>query len=123
MATAQQRRRKMEKIIWTIESSDPHDFCFANCIAVTTCIADDKFEFDSFEEAVACIPQLQAENPDLDYAVQPRNKLNHGTGSCEDTRRRCFAGRITKEADANGCTVTDYVRKTIGDYREKASLA
>jgi hypothetical protein len=100
------------RTIWTIDSSDPHEFCYANCIAVSTCFVDDKYEFDSFEEAVACIPQLQAKNPDLDYAVTPREKLNHGYGSCEDSRRRFFPGRITAEAKANSCTVTDWVRKT-----------
>jgi hypothetical protein len=106
------------KTIWMIESSDPHEFCYANCIAVTMCVANSKHEFDSFEEAVACIPQLQAKNPDWDYWVSPRKKLNHGYGSCDDARCQFFAGRITAEAKANGCTATDWVRKTEGDYRE-----
>jgi hypothetical protein len=54
------------KTIWIIEGSDPHEFRYANCIAVTMRVANDKYEFDSFEEAIACIPQLQAKNPDED---------------------------------------------------------
>lgn len=106
------------KTIWMIESSDPREFCYANCIAVTMCVAGSKHEFDNFEEAVACIPELQAENPDLDYWISPREKLNHGYGPCDDTRHRFFAGRINVEAKANGCTVADWVHKTKGDCRE-----
>jgi hypothetical protein len=87
------------KTIWMIESSDPREFCYANCIAVTMCVAGSKHEFDNFEEAVACIPELQAENPDLDYWISPREKLNHGYGPCDDTRHRRYPPPIFCRTD------------------------
>src|SRR5262245_15892650 len=105
------------RTVWTIESSDPREFCYASCIAVTPCIVDDRYEFDSFEKAVTYIPQLQAKDPDLDFPVDPHRKLRHGYASSNDARRKFFPGRITAGARANGCLVSDWVHKTIGDYR------
>jgi hypothetical protein len=103
-----------EMIVWTIESSNPHEFTEANCIAVVTRVADDKIEFDSFEEAVACVPKLQAENRDWDFSVGPWEKLRSGYAHCDDDRRRFFPGRLTTEAKANGLDVADWVRSKFG---------
>jgi hypothetical protein len=98
--------------ICMIESSDPREFQVANCIAVVMRVADGKHEFASLEEAVACIAKLQAKDPDLDYSVTPYEKLDHGYGGLKnDAGYRFFAGRLSKEAAANGCAVSDWVRR------------
>jgi hypothetical protein len=98
--------------IWTIEASDPREFRVAHCIAVTMRCVDGKYEFDSLEEAVACVPKLQTENPDLDYSVTPYEKLNHRRAGLKgDAGYRFFAGRLSREAAANGCDVWDWVRR------------
>jgi hypothetical protein len=99
--------------IWMIEGSDPRDFRYGGCAAVTPCVANAQIEFNSLEEAVACIPKLQAKNPDWDYFVGPYEKLAHGYGGLKSDAgdRRFFAGRLSKEAAANGCNVSDWVRR------------
>ena len=101
------------KMVWQISVSSPMEFRYGNCIAAPAIVANGKYDFNTIEEAVACIPELQAKNPDDDYHIGPVEKLNCGYGHA-DGPRRFFPGRLSVEANANNCNVSDWVRHRFG---------